>query len=132
MTEAHATFANDTHDSKDLDLGLSACSQASITRTFAGDLTGKSRAELLVCSPIEGVFGYAGMDVFAGTLSGRDGSFAFHHAELFEGGPTRSIGFIVPGSGTGALKGLRGDVAIHVEDDVHHVTLTYDFGDAAQ
>ena len=128
MTEAHATFQNDTHDATDLDLGVAACSRVSIERTFAGDLTGKSRAELLVCSPREGVFGYAGVDVFSGTLAGRKGSFAFHHAELFENGPVRTIGFIVPGSATDALKGLQGDIAISVEGDVHNVVMTYDFG----
>lgn len=32
---------------------------------------------------------------------------------------------IVPGSGTGALKGIRGELRLRIESGVHHYTLAY-------
>ena len=67
------------------------------------------------------------MDVFEGSVDGRSGSFVYQHGELHVGGKVKPFGFIVTGSGTGALKGIEGDVSITVSADwVHTITLNWD------
>ena len=45
---------------------------------------------------------------FHGKLDGREGSFVLQGSEVVAKGRIKAIWFVVPGSGTGALVGLRG------------------------
>jgi hypothetical protein len=49
------------------------------------------------------------MQRFSGTLGGRRGSFVLQGSEIVEQGKIRATWFVVPGSGTGELTGLRGE-----------------------
>jgi hypothetical protein len=51
-----------------------------------------------------------------GRLGEREGSFVFQHGGAIEHGVLRPFGYIVPGSGTGDLRGLRGEASIRVSD----------------
>jgi hypothetical protein len=74
------------------------------------------------------VFGYVGIDHFTGALDGRTGSFVYQHGEMHDQGARRPFGFIVTGSGTGELAGLRGDLLISASaDGAHQVKLDYAF-----
>lgn len=127
---ALARFENTRHESAALEIGPQGCARVTLDRTYSGALIGKSRAELLVCQTAEGVFGYVGLDHFEGTLDGRAGSFVYQHGEMHDQGTRRPFGFIVTGSGTGALAGLKGDVLISVSPDgSHQVKLQYTLGD---
>jgi hypothetical protein len=44
-----------------------------------------------------------------GNLRGRQGTFVLQGAEIVENGRVRATWFVVPGSGTGDLAGLRGE-----------------------
>jgi len=123
-----ANFENTKHESAPLEFGPEGCARVTIERTYGGSLVGESRAELLVCPTADGMFGYVGIDHFTGALDGRTGSFVYQHGEMHERGSTRAFGFIVTGSGTGQLAGLRGDLLISVSaDGDHQVKLDYGF-----
>ena len=49
------------------------------------------------------------MQRFRGTLRGRQGTFVLQGSEIVENGKIRATWFVVPGSGTGDLSGLRGE-----------------------
>ena len=123
---ALASFENTEHESAALGFGSQGCARVILRRTYSGALVGESQAELLACQTAEGVFGYVGLDHFKGTLDGRAGSFVYQHGEMHDQGGRRPFGFIVTGSGTGALAGLRGDVLISVSPGgAHQVKLEY-------
>ena len=49
------------------------------------------------------------MQRFIGKLGGRPGTFVLQGKERIENGKIRATWFVVPGSGTGNLSGLRGE-----------------------
>ena len=67
-------------------------------------MEGESVAELLTCSELA----YLANERVSGSLDGRAGTFVLQHG-AWEGG---QWGFVVPGSGTGELAGLRGDALV--------------------
>ena len=90
--------------------------RATVRKAYAGALAGESVAELLTC----GELAYMANERVTGTLEGRAGTFVLQHG-AWEGG---GWGFVVPGSGTDALAGLRGSVVVAHE----RYTLDYELG----
>jgi hypothetical protein len=113
-----ATFAITGWEQDDYDAPPDgpALTRASARKRFSGALEGESVAELLTC----GELAYAANERVTGTLDGRDGTFVLQHG-AWEGG---QWGFVVPGSGTGALAGLRGDARM----DHGRIVLDYELG----
>src|SRR5882724_9678393 len=109
---AKSVFKNTSHDHVAYGESGEAppLARISIQREFKGDLIGKSTAELLACQPAQDRFSYVGMDHFTGQLKDRSGSFVFQHGGRHEKGILDPFGYIVPGSGTGELQGLFGDI----------------------
>jgi Protein of unknown function (DUF3224) len=101
--------------------------KATITKAYTGHLEGTGVVQMLACQtgdkPEDGA-GYLAQERVVGTLGGDLGSFVLQHGAV--GGPdlNESFGFVVPGSATGALKGLRG--TCRMEHGV--ITLDYDLG----
>ena len=102
--------------------------RATVARRFQGALTGESIAELFMCQSADDQAGYVATDRFMGRLDSRAGSFVFQHGGALEHGVPRPFGYIVPGSGTDDVRGLRGEVRIAVTAEGEHtLTLDYDF-----
>lgn len=100
-------------------------SRVAVSKAFKGGLEGESVGEGLFCgmnAPADGA-GYAVSERFSGRLGGRSGTFVLQHIGVAPPeGPARSYGNVVPGSGTGELAGLVGEVEF---GDGHTVTLRY-------
>jgi len=93
-----------------------------MAKRWSGLLEGESVGELQTC----GQEGYLATERVSGTLAGRRGSFVLQHGAMgAEGEPPRQFAWVVPGSGTGELTGLRG------EGRVDHGVLTLDWSLAA-
>lgn len=107
-------------------------SRATVRKKFQGDLSGESTAELLMCqadlSDLSAGAGYVASERVVARLGDRTGTFVLQHWGLSGGGgPQRTSGHVVPGSGTGDLTGLSGDVEISVDaDGAHTLILEYD------
>ena len=75
--------------------------------------------------PKQGAAGYVAIEVFNGTLAGKTGSFALQHlATMDQNGPKMSV-VVVPGSGTGELKGISGTFEIQIANGRHSYHLDY-------
>jgi hypothetical protein len=75
--------------------------------------------------PKAGVAGYVAIEVVTGTLAGKQGSFALQHfATMDQNGPKMNV-IIVPGSGTGELKGIAGRFTITIAGGQHSYDLEY-------
>jgi hypothetical protein len=99
-------------------------SRFSIDKEIHGDIEATTRGEMLSGGdPKAGTAGYVAIEMVTGTLAGKQGSFALQHfATMDAGGPKMSV-VVVPGSGTGELKGIAGSFAIIVAEGKH----SYDF-----
>jgi hypothetical protein len=105
-------------------------SRSRAQRRFSGDLTGEGRLEMLGArTPTPGSAGYVALERIAGELQGRCGTFCLLHTALMGPGPERrSLRMqIVPDSGTGELRGIRGEMEVHVEGGVRGYRLSYEF-----
>ncbi len=110
-----------------------ALSRATVRKAFTGDLSGDSTAELLMCqadtSDLGAGAGYVASERVTGRLGDREGTFVIQHWGVSVGGNQSTGGHVVPGSGTGDLAGLTGDIVISVDaDGAHTLTLDYEIG----
>jgi hypothetical protein len=128
-TRVTATFVNTSHNQSPYDeTDSTTLSRAKIQREFQGGLVGESTAELLTCQSAPDQIGYVGTDRFVGRLGQRSGSFVFQHSGVIEAGILSPFGYIVPGSGTGELRGFHGKATISVTSTGEHtLMLDYDF-----
>jgi hypothetical protein len=102
--------------------------RATVTKTFRGDVEGESTAELLMCQAADGSGGYIGSERVIGRVGDRAGSFVVQHGGTVEGTTVKPFGSVVPGSGTGELRGLRGEARFHHDERGATFTLDYDLG----
>jgi hypothetical protein len=100
-----------------------------VTNSYVGDIAGEGTSESLMFYRDEAFATYFGMERVVGTVGGRSGSFVLKGTGTFEEGAATTTWTVVAGSGTGELRGLRGDggyVARHGESEVAY-TLDYYF-----
>jgi hypothetical protein len=104
--------------------------RVSAVNTFQGDLEAESHIDLLMVYPNDNYCSFTGLERVTGRLGGRTGSFVLQQSGTYEDGAINTDWFVVPGSGTGELSGLRGTGG-YAWNGVHGVptpyTLDYDF-----
>lgn len=83
-------------------------SRIHVEETFSGDIEGEGVVEFLQSANADGSASFVGIERIAGTLAGRRGTFLLQDAGGVEGDVVSGDWFVVPGSGTGELAGLRG------------------------
>jgi hypothetical protein len=79
-----------------------------VEESFSGDIEGDGVAEFLQVSRADGSASFVGLERVTGAVSGRRGTFVLQDAGTVEGTVVSGEWFVVPGSGTGDLVGLRG------------------------
>jgi hypothetical protein len=95
-----------------------------LDKRFHGELEATSKGEMLATrTEVEGSASYVAMERVTGTLHGRSGTFALQHCGTMDRGVPQLSVTVVPDSGTGALAGLAGRMAINIEGGKH----SYDF-----
>jgi hypothetical protein len=80
-----------------------------LTETFTGDIEGESPVRALQVLRDDRSATLVSMQRFRGRLGGRQGTFVLQGSEIVENGKITATWFVVPGSGTGDLSGLRGE-----------------------
>jgi Protein of unknown function (DUF3224) len=80
-----------------------------LTETFSGDIEGESPVRALQVLRNDKSACLVSMQRFRGKLGGRHGTFVLQGSEVVENGKIKARWFVVPGSGTGDLSGLRGE-----------------------
>ena len=79
-----------------------------VEETFSGDIEGHGVAEFLQTVRADGSASFVGVERVTGRVGGRAGTFVLQDAGTVEGTVVSGEWFVVPGSGTGELTGLRG------------------------
>jgi Protein of unknown function (DUF3224) len=103
-----------------------AYARTRIDKSFHGDLIATSHVEMLSVRGEGDGAGYVALETVRGTLDGRTGTFAILHAGTMTEDGMWAKWPISPGSGTGELQGIRGEVRIEIAPDGAH-TLHLDY-----
>jgi hypothetical protein len=124
MQHAHGSFTVDVHPLTPTP--AAGLSRFTINKVIHGDLEATTIGEMLAGGdPRQGAAGYVAIEVVTGTLGGKHGSFALQHfATMDASGPKMQV-IVVPGSGTGDLKGIEGTFNIRIEDGKHFYDFDY-------
>ena len=80
-----------------------------ISEKFLGDIDGESSVRALQVQRDDKFASMVSMQRFIGKLGGRHGTFVLQGKETVQNGKIKATWFVVPGSGTGDLSGLRGE-----------------------
>lgn len=126
---ANARFAIKSWDEKPYSEGEEQprLTRARVTRTFTGDIEGEGHVEYLMMYRSDGTATFVGLERIVGRLAGRSGSFVLQRSGVFEGGQAKESYAVIPGSATGALRGLRGEGNSSVGHGMEHpFTLNYE------
>lgn len=103
-----------------------ALGRMSLDKTFSGALTGTGSGQMLAArSPVPSSASYVAVERVTGTLDGKAGSFVLVHRGVMHGDTQQLEVLVSPDSGTGALTGIAGTLAIRIEGGVHHYDLAY-------
>jgi len=109
--------------------GLPKLSRASVIKTFTGDIEGEGRVEYLMMYRSDGSATFVGLERVVGHVAGKAGSFVLQRTGIFENGVAKESYSVIPGSGTGELRGLRGEGTSAVGHGTEHpLTLSYELG----
>ena len=126
---ANARFAIKNWDEKPYSEGqdLPKLTRASVTKAFTGDVEGESHVEYLMMYRADGSATFVGLERVVGRIGDKSGTFVLQRSGVFEGGQAKESYSVVPGSGTGDLRGLRGDGKSAVGHGLEHpFTLEYE------
>lgn len=84
-------------------------SRIHVEESFNGDIEAKGVVEFLQAALADGSASFVGIERVTGTIAGKQGTFLLQDAGTVTGNVVSGDWFVVPGSGTGELSGLRGE-----------------------
>jgi hypothetical protein len=79
-----------------------------VEESFAGEVEGEGVVEFLQAVRADGSASFVGIERVSCKLAGKLGTFLLQDAGTVEDNVVRGEWFVIPGSGTGELAGLRG------------------------
>ena len=121
---ARGTFTVDVHPLTPAP--AEGLSRFSIDKQLKGDLEATSKGEMFSGGdPKQGVAGYVAIEVVTGILHGKHGSFALQHSGTMDQNGRKLSVIVVPGSGTGELKGISGTFDIQIANGQHSYDMEY-------
>ena len=106
---------------------LPKMTRAAVKKKFTGDISGEGEVEYLMMYSADGSATFVGLERIIGHVAGKAGSFVLQRTGVFENGVAKESFVVVPGSGTGELRGLRGEGTSAVGHGTEHpLTLNYE------
>lgn len=100
-----------------------------LDKQFHGPLAATSKGEMLAMGDPSGWGVYVAIERVSGVLDGQEGSFALYHGGTRTANGQHLDIAVVPQSGTGALAGLSGTMAIEIAPDgAHSYVFDYELG----
>jgi hypothetical protein len=100
----------------------------SLDKQYHGDIEGTSKGEMLTAmGEAQGSAAAVAVERLTCTLAGRSGGFALYHVGVMEGGTPKYWRVnVAPDSGTGELKGIKGEMKIVIEGKAHSYEFEYE------
>ena len=108
-TRAKAKITVQNSEAKPYDQTVSpALVEIRLSETFTGGIDGESPVRALQVLRDDRSACLVSVQRFRGKLGGRQGTFVLQGSETVENGKIKATWFVIPGSGTSDLSGLRG------------------------
>jgi len=129
-TQATSKFKIDGWDEQPyLDTGDGGkLTRAHVKQTFLGDIHGHGEVEWLMCYRPDDTADFVGHQHLVGRVGERSGSMVIETSGTFDGNEAKGPLRVIPGSGTGELKGISGEGQLRAPlGGEPSVTLTYSF-----
>jgi hypothetical protein len=128
-THAKGTFEVKGWDEKPYEeiSGEAKLTRASVKEAFEGDIVGESTVEYLMAYADASFATFVGLRRVVGQIGDRTGSFVLQASGTFENNLAKATWSVVPGSGTGDLRGLRGEGGFAAEHGKSTVPYTLDY-----
>ena len=121
---ARGTFTVDVHPLTPAP--AEGLSRFTINKQITGDLQATTKGEMFSGGdPKQGSAGYVAIEMVTGTLQGKTGTFALQHSATMDHNGRKMSVLVIPGSGTGDLKGISGTFEIEIADGQHRYDLEY-------
>lgn len=96
-------------------------------KSFEGELQAQSVVSMTGILFDQGkAGGYVAIEFVDGLLGDRAGSFYMQHSSIMDHGSQSQTITVIPGSGTDALKGLRGSMTIEIREGKHFYHFEYE------
>ena len=109
-TRAKAKIAVQNSEAKPYDQTVSpALVEIRLSETFTGGIDGESPVRALQVLRDDRSACLVSAQRFSGKLGGRQGTFVLQGSETVDNGKIKATWFVIPGSGTSDLSGLRGE-----------------------
>jgi Protein of unknown function (DUF3224) len=86
-----------------------------VVEDFSGDIEGEGVAEFLQTARGEHEASFVGVERVSGQIGDKSGTFVLQDQGTLKGTAVSGTWFVVPGSGTGELQGLRGEGGFKAE-----------------
>jgi hypothetical protein len=86
-----------------------ALTRIHVEESFSGDITGDGAVEFLQAAQANGSASFVGIERVVGAIGGRRGTFLLQDAGTVQDSIVSGDWFVIAGSGTGQLAGLRGE-----------------------
>lgn len=80
-----------------------------VTEVFHGDIEGRGTVRFLQAARPDGTASFVGIERVSGSVGDRSGTFLLQDAGTVADSVVSGMWFVIPGSGTGDLSGLRGE-----------------------
>jgi len=110
--KTHATAVITVHKYEpaayDEPAGGPALSRIHVEESVSGDISGDGLVEFLQAARADGSASFVGIERVTGAVAGREGTFLLQDAGTVQDNIVGGEWFVIPGSGTGKLAGLRG------------------------
>ncbi len=88
--------------------GAGKLTRTSMTDAFQGGIEGEATVQYLMAYNADGSASFVGLERVVGRVGDRSGSFVLQQSGSMADNKATATWFVVPGSGTGDLRGLRG------------------------
>ena len=109
--------------------GAPKLTRATVVYGFEGEMSGEGHLEYLMTYLPDASALFVGFQRFVGRVGSRDGSFVFKHGGRFANGIASDTWSVVAGSGTGALRGITGQIEFSAgHQDRYEIIFEYDVG----
>jgi hypothetical protein len=130
--QTHATGKITVHKYEpiayDQPAGGPVLSKIHVEESFSGDIEGEGVVEFLQAASADGSASFVGIERITGSIGGKKGTFLLQDAGTVAGNIVSGDWFVIPGSGTDELKGLRGEGGFRANlGEGAEVTLDYWF-----
>jgi len=98
-----------------------------VKNVYVGDIEGEGTLKYVMIYLTSSSGSFIGLEQLVGRIGNRAGSFVLQHSGTFEGTVVNATWFVVPASGTGDLKGLKGKGGFVAKHGVKATPFTLDY-----